>query len=81
MGKIGTVLLLLAAAVLAQSDARVDAPAFDALLDGVRSRENDVRFYAAEALAYLDRTEAAEPLGATSQLAAARIRRLWDQLY
>jgi flagellar basal body P-ring protein FlgI len=33
------------------------------LLKGVASKDPEVRFYAAEALAYLDRREAAEPLG------------------
>jgi flagellar basal body P-ring protein FlgI len=35
----------------------------DALLKGIASKDSEVRFYAAEALAYLDRREAAEPLG------------------
>lgn len=35
----------------------------DALLKGIRSTDPEVRFYSAEALAYLDRREAAEPLG------------------
>ena len=35
----------------------------DTLLKGIRSKDTEVRFYAAEALAYLDRREAAEPLG------------------
>ena len=35
----------------------------DTLLVGVRSTDPEVRFYAAEALAYLDRQEAAKPLG------------------
>jgi flagellar basal body P-ring protein FlgI len=35
----------------------------DALLKGAQSKNPEVRFYAAEALAYLDRREAAEPLG------------------
>ena len=35
----------------------------DALLKGLKSKDPEVRFYAAEALAYLDRREAAEPLG------------------
>ncbi|MBU4273358.1 MAG: flagellar basal body P-ring protein FlgI [Planctomycetes bacterium] len=34
----------------------------DALLEGIRSKNPETRFYAAEALAYLDRREAAEPL-------------------
>lgn len=33
------------------------------LLEGIKSQNPEVRFYAAEALAYLDRREAAEPLG------------------
>ena len=35
----------------------------DALLEGIQAKDPEVRFYAAEALAYLDRREAAEPLG------------------
>jgi flagellar basal body P-ring protein FlgI len=35
----------------------------DALLKGIKSKDPEVLFYAAEALAYLDRREAAEPLG------------------
>ncbi len=35
----------------------------DILLKGVQSKDPEVRFYAAESLAYLDRHEAAEPLG------------------
>lgn len=35
----------------------------DPLLKGIASQDVEVRFYAAEALAYLDRREAAEPLG------------------
>lgn len=35
----------------------------DSLLKGIASQDVEVRFYAAEALAYLDRREAAEPLG------------------
>ncbi len=35
----------------------------DALLKGIASEDPEVVFYAAEALAYLDRREAAEPLG------------------
>ncbi len=33
------------------------------LLKGIKSKDPEVRFYSAEALAYLDRREAAEPLG------------------
>ena len=35
----------------------------EALMKGIKSDSPEVRFYAAEALAYLDRREAAEPLG------------------
>ncbi len=35
----------------------------DTLLKGIESKDPEVRFYAAEALAYLDRREAAAPLG------------------
>ena len=35
----------------------------DTLLKGIKSKDPEVRFYCAEALAYLDRREAAEPLG------------------
>jgi len=35
----------------------------ESLLKGIQAKETDVRFYAAESLAYLDRREAAEPLG------------------
>ena len=35
----------------------------EALIEGIRAKDPEVRFYAAEALAYLDRREAAEPLG------------------
>ena len=35
----------------------------DTLLKGIKSQDTEVRFYAAEALAYLDRREAAVPLG------------------
>jgi hypothetical protein len=37
--------------------------AAEALIEGVRAKDPEVRFYAAEALAYLDRREAAQPLG------------------
>ncbi len=36
--------------------------AADTLLEGIRAENSEVRFYVAEALAYLDRHEAAEPL-------------------
>jgi hypothetical protein len=35
----------------------------DALLKGIQSKDPEVRFYSAEALAFLDHREAAEPLG------------------
>ena len=35
----------------------------DTLLKGVKSQDREVQFYSAESLAYLDRREAAEPLG------------------
>ncbi|MBN1393968.1 MAG: flagellar basal body P-ring protein FlgI [Pirellulales bacterium] len=40
----------------------IGAEGEDALLEGIRSKNPETRFYAAEALAYLDRREAAEPL-------------------
>jgi hypothetical protein len=40
----------------------IGTPAVDTLLKGIKSRDREVRFYSAEALAYLDRREAAEPL-------------------
>jgi hypothetical protein len=39
----------------------------DALLEGIQAADREVRFYAAEALAYLDRREAAEVLGAAAR--------------
>ena len=39
------------------------ADGVDTLLKAIKSKDAEVRFYAAEALAYLDRREAAEPLG------------------
>jgi flagellar basal body P-ring protein FlgI len=41
----------------------VGSEGVDSLLKGIASQDQEVRFYAAEALAYLDRREAAEPLG------------------
>jgi flagellar basal body P-ring protein FlgI len=35
----------------------------DSLLKGIKSKDPEIRFYAAEAMAYLDHREAAEPLG------------------
>jgi hypothetical protein len=45
----------------------IGGEAGEALDEGIRSRDPEVRFYAAEALAYLDRREAAEPLGEAAQ--------------
>jgi len=39
----------------------------ETLLEGIRASDPEVRFYAAEALAYLDRREAAAPLGETAR--------------
>ncbi len=41
----------------------VGAEGIDILLKGVKAKDPEVQFYAAETLAYLDRHEAAEPLG------------------
>lgn len=41
----------------------IGADGVDVLLKGIKSSDAEVRFYSAEALAYLDRREAAEPLG------------------
>jgi flagellar basal body P-ring protein FlgI len=41
----------------------IGKPAIDVLRKGLDSKENEVRFYAAEALAYLDDGAAVEPLG------------------
>jgi len=41
----------------------VGAEGVEILLKGIQSKDPEVRFYAAESLAYLDRHEAAEPLG------------------
>jgi len=40
----------------------IGSQAVEVLQEGIRSSNTEVRFYAAEALAWLDRTEAAEPL-------------------
>jgi flagellar basal body P-ring protein FlgI len=46
----------------------------EALIEGIQARDQEVRFFAAEALAYLDRREAAEPLGeAARQQPAFRV--------
>jgi len=39
----------------------------DVLCKGIKAKDAEVQFYAAEALAYLDRREAAEPLGAIAR--------------
>ena len=39
-------------------------------MKGIKSKDPEVRFYSAEALAYLDRREAAEPLGQIARDAA-----------
>lgn len=41
----------------------IGSESVDALLEGIQSKNLEVRFYCAEALAFLDRREAAEPLG------------------
>ena len=41
----------------------IGRPAVDTLMKGMQSSDREVQFYAAEALAYLGRREAAEPLG------------------
>jgi flagellar basal body P-ring protein FlgI len=41
----------------------IGKPGCDVLIKAIQSKNPEVRFYAAEALAYLDRREAAEPLG------------------
>lgn len=41
----------------------IGAEGVDTLLKGIKSSDPEVRFYSAEALAYLDRREASEPLG------------------
>jgi flagellar basal body P-ring protein FlgI len=51
------------AAVAAVELEAVGNEAVDILLEGIRSADPEVRFYSAESLAYLDRHEAAAPLG------------------
>ena len=50
--------------------------AIDVLVEGVQAHDPKVQFYAAEALAYLDRREAAEPLGRAAHNAAFRSQAL-----
>jgi len=54
----------------------IGKPAIDTLIEGTQSHDPQARFYAAEALAYLDRREAAEPLGAAAHNAAFRSQAL-----
>jgi flagellar basal body P-ring protein FlgI len=52
----------------------IGAEGAEALSEGIRAKDPEVRFFAAEALAYLDRHEAAEPLGeAARQQPAFRV--------
>ena len=50
----------------------IGKPAIDVLIEGAQSQDAKVQFFAAEALAYLDRREAAEPLGKAAHNAAFR---------
>ena len=50
----------------------IGKPAIDVLVAGAESQDPKVQFYSAEALAYLDRREAAEPLGKAAHNAAFR---------
>jgi flagellar basal body P-ring protein FlgI len=50
----------------------IGKPAAEALVSAVKAHDPKVQFYAAEALAYLDRREAAEPLGLAARNAAFR---------
>ena len=54
----------------------IGKPAIDVLIAGAQSHDPKVQFYAAEALAYLDRREAAEPLGKAAHNAAFRSQAL-----
>jgi len=54
----------------------IGKPGTDILVEGSRSHDPQVRFYSAEALAYLDRREAAEPLGAAAHNSALRSQAL-----
>lgn len=48
-----------------------DEEAVAVLNDGLKSKDPEVRFYAAEALAYLDQTSAVEPLGEIARMEPA----------
>ncbi len=50
----------------------IGKPAVDLLIAGAQSHDPKAQFYAAEALAYLDRREAAEPLGKAAHNTAFR---------
>ncbi len=66
---------LLDPATAAEAAIKLEAigkPAVDVLIAGAQARDPQVQFYAAEALAYLDRREAAEPLGKAAHNAAFR---------
>ena len=54
----------------------IGKPAIDVLIAGAQSQDPKVQFHAAEALAYLDRREAAEPLGKAARNAAFRSQAL-----
>jgi flagellar basal body P-ring protein FlgI len=54
----------------------IGKPAIDVLLAGAQSHDPKVQFYAAEALAYLDHREAAEPLAKAAHNAAFRSQAL-----
>ncbi len=54
----------------------IGKPAADVLIAGTQSSDPQVQFYAAEALAYLDFREAAEPLGKAARNAAFLCRAL-----
>jgi flagellar basal body P-ring protein FlgI len=54
----------------------IGKPAIKALVSAAQSHDPKIQFYSAEALAYLDRREAAEPLGIAARNAAFRSRAL-----
>ena len=66
----------LSAAEAAISLEAIGKPAADVLVEGAASPDPQVQFYAAEALAYLDRREAAEPLAKAARNAAFRSQAL-----
>ncbi len=70
---------LLDSATAAEAAIKLEAigkPAVDVLIAGAQSQDPQVQFYAAEALAYLDRREAAEPLAKAAHNAAFRCQAL-----